>query len=97
MQHWLHQIRCSRGGATTIFIFIFFNYASLVPESVETDRLGTHCNPPDGGIRAARRSATACEVRQIEPAFAAIQSKKNWRLAFAAMHAEIPPRVGRFG
>jgi hypothetical protein len=29
--------------------------------------------------------------------FAAIQSEKNWRLAFAAMHAEIPTRVCRFG
>jgi hypothetical protein len=67
MQHWLHQTRCSRGGATTAFIFISFSYASPVPECVETDPPGTRCNPPGGGIRAARRSATACEARQIEP------------------------------
>jgi hypothetical protein len=29
--------------------------------------------------------------------FAAIQSEKNWRLALAAMDAEIPTRIGRFG
>jgi hypothetical protein len=34
---------------------------------------------------------------RLNLSFAAIQSKKNWRLAFAAMNAEIPPRVGRFG
>jgi len=68
MQHWLHQIRCSSGGATTTLTFIFFSFASPVRESVETDPLGTHCNPPDGGIRAVRRSTTAFEARQIEPA-----------------------------
>jgi len=71
MQHWPHQTRCSRGGATTTFIFITFNfisfkYASPVPKSVETDPLETHCNPPDGGIRAVRRSATAFEGRRTE-------------------------------
>ena len=30
-------------------------------------------------------------------AFAAIQTEKDWRLALAAMDAEIPARVGRFG
>jgi hypothetical protein len=34
---------------------------------------------------------------RLNLSFAAIQSKKNWRLALAAMNAEIPPRVGRFG
>ncbi len=67
MQHWLHHTRCSRGGATTTFTFISFNSVSLVLQFVETDPLGTHCNPPDDGIRAVRRLTTASEVRQIEP------------------------------
>src|SRR5678815_3394838 len=78
MQHWLHQTRCSRGGATTAFIFISFSYASPVPECVETDPRGTHCNPPGGGIRAARRSATAYEARQIEPGLRCDPVQKEW-------------------
>jgi len=67
MQHWLHQIRCSGGGTTTTFAFIIFSCVYPFPRDVESDLLEIRCNPPDDGIRAARRSTVTCEARRIEP------------------------------
>ena len=47
------------------------------------------------GLSAGQQQLARCDGLNLS--FAAIQSKKNWRLALAAMYAEIPPRVGRFG
>ena len=58
--------------------FSYLNYASLIPVDVETDPLGTHCNPPDGGIRAFRRSETAFEERRMEVALRCDPVQKEW-------------------
>lgn len=47
------------------------------------------------GLPAGQQQLTRRD--RLNLAFAAIQSKKNGRFAFAAMHAEIPPRIGGFG
>jgi len=47
------------------------------------------------GLSAGQQQLSRCDGLNLS--FAAIQSEKNWRFAFAAMNAEIPPSVGRFG
>jgi hypothetical protein len=47
------------------------------------------------GLSAGQQQLSRCDSLKL--AFAAIQSKKDWRFAFAAMYAEIPSGVGRFG
>jgi len=47
------------------------------------------------GLSTGKEQLSRCDGFKLS--FAAIESKKNWRLAFAAMHAKIPPCIGRFG
>jgi len=95
MQHCSHQIRYSVGMTAATFVFIL---ASL--RHVRSSLKPIHARLTIIRLVTAFRLSTGQEQfpgrNGLYLSFAAIQSKKNWRFALAAMHAEIPAGVDGF-